>query len=379
MTSIHSITKASSRLVSLDVFRGLTVMFMILVNNPGDWGHIYKPLEHAEWNGCTLADLVFPLFLFIVGVSTVYSLETKKQIQADHGKLMLRILRRAAIIFGLGLFMSLYWYWDFSTVRIPGVLQRIALVYLLCGLIYVKTDYRIQTVLLIIILIGYYLLMTQVPVPGYGKASLQPETNLGAWLDRLLFTPAHLWKQSRTWDPEGVLGTLPAMGTTLLGILTGTWLKRQTYTEGSKVGAMLVVGILLAGAGLWWNVSFPINKALWTSSYVLFTGGLAIIVFSLFYFLVDVLGYKKWTTPFVVYGVNPITVFVASGLLARTMNKVQINFQGQDMSLSTALYGTFFQDYFSPINASLAWAVSFVLVWMIILWIMYNRRIIIKI
>jgi predicted acyltransferase len=379
MTSIHSITKASSRLVSLDVFRGLTVMFMILVNNPGDWGHIYKPLEHAEWNGCTLADLVFPFFLFIVGVSTVYSLETKKQIQADHGNLMLRILRRAAIIFGLGLFMSLYWYWDFSTVRIPGVLQRIALVYLLCGLIYVKTDYRIQTVLLIIILIGYYLLMTQVPVPGYGKASLQPETNLGAWLDRLLFTPAHLWKQSRTWDPEGVLGTLPAMGTTLLGILTGTWLKRQTYTEGSKVGAMLVVGILLAGAGLWWNVSFPINKALWTSSYVLFTGGLAIIVFSLFYFLVDVLGYKKWTTPFVVYGVNPITVFVASGLLARTMNKVQINFQGQDMSLSTALYGTFFQDYFTPINASLAWAVSFVLVWMIILWIMYNRRIIIKI
>jgi predicted acyltransferase len=379
MTSIHSITKASSRLVSLDVFRGLTVMFMILVNNPGDWGHIYKPLEHAEWNGCTLADLVFPFFLFIVGISTVYSLETKKQIQADHGNLMLRILRRAAIIFGLGLFMSLYWYWDFSTVRIPGVLQRIALVYLLCGLIYVKTDYRIQTVLLIIILIGYYLLMTQVPVPGYGKASLQPETNLGAWLDRLLFTPAHLWKQSRTWDPEGVLGTLPAMGTTLLGILTGTWLKRQTYTEGSKVGAMLVVGILLAGAGLWWNVSFPINKALWTSSYVLFTGGLAIIVFSLFYFLVDVLGYKKWTTPFVVYGVNPITVFVASGLLARTMNKVQINFQGQDMSLSTALYGTFFQDYFTPINASLAWAVSFVLVWMIILWIMYNRRIIIKI
>jgi predicted acyltransferase len=379
MTSIHSITKASSRLVSLDVFRGLTIMFMILVNNPGDWGHIYKPLEHAEWNGCTLADLVFPFFLFIVGVSTVYSLETKKQIQADHGKLMLRILRRAAIIFGLGLFMSLYWYWDFSTVRIPGVLQRIALVYLLCGLIYVKTDYRIQTVLLIIILIGYYLLMTQVPVPGYGKASLQPETNLGAWLDRLLFTPAHLWKQSRTWDPEGVLGTLPAMGTTLLGILTGTWLKRQTYTEGSKVGAMLVVGILLAGAGLWWNVSFPINKALWTSSYVLFTGGLAIIVFSLFYFLVDVLGYKKWTTPFVVYGVNPITVFVASGLLARTMNKVQINFQGQDMSLSTALYGTFFQDYFSPINASLFWAISFVLVWMIILWIMYNRRIIIKI
>jgi predicted acyltransferase len=369
----------SSRLVSLDVFRGLTVMFMILVNNPGDWGHIYKPLEHAEWNGCTLADLVFPFFLFIVGVSIVYALETKKQVQADHGQLTLRILRRAAIIFGLGLFMSLYWYWDFSTVRIPGVLQRIALVYLLCGLIYVKTDYRLQTALFLIILIGYYLLMTRVAVPGYGMANLQPETNLGAWLDRLIFTPAHLWNQSRTWDPEGLLGTLPAMGTTLLGTLTGTWLKRKGLTERARVGLMLLAGIVLAGAGLWWNISFPINKALWTSSFVLFTGGLALIVFGLCYFLVDVLGYKKWTTSFVVYGVNPITVFVASGLLARTMNKVQINFQGEDMSLTTALYGTFFSNNLSPINASLAWAISFVLVWMIILWIMYNRRIIIKI
>jgi len=369
----------SSRLVSLDAFRGLTVMFMILVNNPGDWGHIYKPLEHAEWNGCTLADLVFPFFLFIVGVSTVFALETKKQTQADHGGLMLKILRRAAIIFGLGLFMALYWYWNFHTVRIPGVLQRIALVYLLCGLIYIITDYRIQSALFILILIGYYLLMTRVPVPGYGQANLQPETNLGAWLDRLLFTPAHLWNQSRTWDPEGLLGTLPAMGTTLLGILTGTWLKRKGMIEGTKVGAMLLAGIVLAGAGWWWNACFPINKALWTSSYVLFTGGIALIIFSLFYFFVDVLGYKKWTTPLVVYGVNAITVYVASGLLARTLNKVQISFQGEDMSLGSALYKVFFQNFLSPINASLAWAIAFVLIWMIILWIMYKRRIIVKI
>jgi len=377
--SPHRKTKNSSRLVSLDAFRGLTVMFMILVNNPGDWGHIYKLLEHAEWNGCTPADLVFPFFLFIMGVSTVYALETKKQTQADHGKLMLKIVRRAAIIFGLGLFMALYWYWDFGTVRIPGVLQRIALVYLLCGLIYIKTDYRLQTVLFVAILVGYYLLMTRVAVPGYGRASLQPETNLGAWLDRLLFTPAHLWSQSRTWDPEGLLGTLPAIGTTLLGILTGTWLKRKGLTEGAKVGTMLLAGILLAGGGWWWSASFPINKALWTSSYVLYTGGLAIMAFSLLYFVIDVLGYKKWTTPLVVYGVNAITVYVASGLLARTLNKVQINFQGENVSLGSALYGTFFQNYLSPVNASLGWAVSFVLVWMIILWAMYNRRVIVKI
>lgn len=377
--SPHRKTKNSSRLVSLDAFRGLTVMFMILVNNPGDWGHIYQPLEHAEWNGCTPADLVFPFFLFIMGVSTVYALETKKQIQADHGKLMLKIVRRAAIIFGLGLFMALYWYWDFGTVRIPGVLQRIALVYLLCGLIYIKTDYRLQTVLFVAILACYYLLMTRVAVPGYGRASLQPETNLGAWLDRLLFTPAHLWSQSRTWDPEGLLGTLPAIGTTLLGILTGTWLKRKGFTEGAKVGTMLLAGILLAGGGWWWSASFPINKALWTSSYVLYTGGLAIMAFSLLYFIIDVLGYKKWTTPLVVYGVNAIIVYVASGLLARTLNKVQINFQGENVSLGSALYGTFFQNYLSPVNASLGWAVSFVLVWMIILWAMYNRRVIVKI
>ena len=375
----HRKAKTSSRLVSLDVFRGLTVMFMTLVNNPGDWGHIYKPLEHAEWNGCTLADLVFPFFLFIVGVSIVFSLETKKQVTADHRKLMLRVVRRAAIIFGLGLFMAFYWYWDFSTLRIPGVLQRIALVYLLCGLIYIKTDYRLQGVMLVLILGGYYFLMTHVPVPGYGKASLQPETNLGAWLDRLLFTPAHLWNQSRTWDPEGLLGTLPAMGTALLGMLTGTWLKRQTYTEGAKVGVMLLAGIVLIAAGLWWNVSFPINKALWTSSYVLFTGVLAILVLSISYLIIDVSGYKKWATPLVVYGVNAITVYVASGLLARTLNKVQIDFQGDQVSLGSAMYGTFFQNNFSPVNASLAWAVCFVLVWLIILWAMYNRRILIKI
>lgn len=375
----HQKSESSSRLVSLDAFRGLTVMFMILVNNPGDWGHIYKPLEHAEWNGCTPADLVFPFFLFIVGVSTVYALETKKQTRANHGRLMLKIARRAAIIFGLGLFMALYWYWDFNTVRIPGVLQRIALVYLLCGLIYVKTDYRIQSTLFILIIIGYYLLMTHVLVPGYSEASLQPETNLGAWLDRLLFTPAHLWSQSRTWDPEGLLGTLPAMATTLLGMLTGTWLKRKRTIEGTKVGTILLAGILLAGAGWWWNASFPINKALWTSSYVLFTGGIALIVLGLFYFFIDVLGYRKWTTPLVVYGVNAITVYVASGLLARTLNKVQINYQGDDMSLGSALYKIFFQNFLSPINASLAWAIAFVLVWMIILWVMYKRGIIVKI
>jgi predicted acyltransferase len=375
----HEIKNASPRLLSLDVFRGLTVMVMVLVNNPGDWGHIYAPLEHAEWNGCTVADLVFPFFLFIVGVSIVYALGTKKQDVTQHNALILKIVRRAAIIFALGLFMALYLYWDFSTVRIPGVLFRIALVYLIAGIIFIKSGYKTQAGLLIFILIVYYILLTQIPVPGVGKPNLQPETNLGAWLDRLIFTTAHLWKQSVTWDPEGILGTLPAVGTALIGILTGTWLKRTELTATKKVGVMLAAGVVLAIIGLIFNSIFPINKALWTSSFVLFTGGLAVVLLGLCYWLIDVKGYQKFTKPFVVYGVNAITVFVASGLMARTMNNIQVDYQDSNTSLSSALYNAFFDPYFSPVNASLAWAISYVLVWMIILWIMYNRGVLIKI
>jgi predicted acyltransferase len=370
---------SASRLLSLDVFRGITVMAMILVNNPGDWGHIYAPLEHAHWNGCTPTDLVFPFFLFIMGVSIVYAMETKKANTGNHGQLLIKALRRAAIIFGLGLFMSTFWVWDLSTIRIPGVLQRIALVYLICSSVYVKTGYRTQAVMLVSILIAYYLLMTVVPVPGYGPANLQPETNLGAWLDRTLMGTAHLWKESKTWDPEGLLSTLPAVGTGLLGILTGTWLKRKGKSNSTKVYAMLGAGAVLIILGLVWNIGFPINKSLWTSSYVLFAGGLAILSLALCYWIIDVQRYNKYTRPFVVYGVNAITVFVGSGIIARSMNKIQIDFQGGRVSLSSALYDTFFGPYLSPINASLAWAVSFVLVWMVILWIMYNRGILIKI
>ncbi|WP_342646626.1 heparan-alpha-glucosaminide N-acetyltransferase domain-containing protein [Mucilaginibacter sp. CSA2-8R] len=372
-------TNTSSRLQSLDVFRGLTVMIMTLVNNPGDWGHIYPPLEHAAWNGCTLADLVFPSFLFIVGVSIVFAMQTAKQQPENHGRLMVKILKRALIIAALGLFMSFFLNWDFSTLRFPGVLQRIAVVYLICGLIFIKSGYRFQAILAIIILVGYHLLMTKVPVPDTGVASLQPETNLGAWLDRNVFTTAHLWKQSKTWDPEGLLSTLPAIATGLLGVLTGTWLKHPTYSPKIKVYGMLAAGALLMAAGLLWNIWLPINKALWTSSFVLFTGGIGLLFFALCYWLIDIEGYQKAIKPFVVYGVNAITVFVVSGLAARSMNRIMVNHDGSKTSLSNALYQQFFVPHFSPLNASLAWAIAYVLVWMMILWVMYNKRIFIKI
>ncbi|MBS7566190.1 DUF5009 domain-containing protein [Mucilaginibacter sp. Bleaf8] len=378
MQTIQPATQ-KQRLQSLDFFRGLTVATMTLVNNPGDWGHIYTPLEHAAWNGCTVADLVFPSFLFIMGVSVVYAMQSARADVANHGKMITKVLRRALIIFALGLLMSTFLIWDLGTIRIPGVLQRIALVYLICGLLFIKTGTKVQAAIIAFVLVVYYLLMTFVPVPGVGPANLQPETNLGAWLDRTIFTTAHLWKESKTWDPEGLLSTLPAIGTGLLGVLTGTWLKRKDVTDKTKVYRLLFAAALLVGTGLVWNTFFPINKALWTSSYVLFVGGLSMACLTLCYWLIDVHGYRRFIKPFLVYGMNAIVVFVASGMMARAMNKIKISFDGEPMSLSYGLYHKYFEPYFSPLNASLAWAIAYVLFWMAILWVMYNKRIFIKI
>jgi len=368
------------RLVSLDVFRGLTVMAMVLVNNPGDWGHIYAPLEHAKWNGCTPTDLIFPFFLFIVGVSLVYALSSAKQGAQASGKVVARIVRRAAVLYGLGLFGALFPAFEFSTVRLPGVLARIALVFLVCGLIFLKTNWRTQLWLLIGILVGYNVLMQLVPVPGYGPANLNPETNLGAWLDRLLLGEAHLWKSSRTWDPEGLLSTLPAVGTGLAGMLTAQWLRRTDLDAATKVVWICVVGGAAVVLGLIWNGWFPINKALWTSSFVLYAGGLAASSLAMLYWLCDVQGLRGWIKPFLVFGVNAITVFFLSGLVPRLLNMIKVpEASGTQVGLRTWLYDTLFVPYFSPINASLAGAIVCVLIWLGILWVMYEKRIIIKV
>ncbi|MET4107252.1 heparan-alpha-glucosaminide N-acetyltransferase domain-containing protein [Hymenobacter sp. UYP22] len=368
------------RLTSLDVFRGLTVMAMILVNNPGDWGHIYAPLEHAHWHGCTPTDLIFPFFLFIVGVSITYALDGARQQPATHGRTMLRVLKRAAILFGLGLFSALFPKFEFSTVRIPGVLARIAVVFLVCGILFLKTNRRQQIGLLAFILILYNVLLQLVPVPGYGPANLEAGTNLGAWLDRTVLGEAHLWKQSRTWDPEGLLSTLPAVGTGLLGLLAGQWLRRREVEPATRVAWLFVAGGGCVLLGLVWNGWFPINKALWTSSYVLYAGGLALAMLGGLYWLVDVQQYRRWTLPALVYGVNAITVFFLSGLIPRLLNMVQVtDAAGEKVGLRTWLYDTLFVPYFSPINASLAGALVCVLIWFGVLWLMYRRNVIIKV
>ncbi|RFP66049.1 DUF1624 domain-containing protein [Hymenobacter lapidiphilus] len=366
-----------ARLISLDVFRGLTVAAMILVNNPGDWGHIYAPLEHAKWHGCTPTDLIFPFFLFIVGVSISYALGAARQQPATHGAAMLRVLRRAGILFGLGLLMALYPKFEFDTVRIPGVLARISWVFLACGILFLKTSRRQQIGLLLALLVGYNVLLQLVAVPGFGTANLEPETNLGAWLDRAVFSEAHLWKQSRTWDPEGLLGTLPAIATGLLGMLMGQYLRRRELEPAVRVAQLFVAATGLIVAGLIWNMWFPINKSLWTSSYVLYTGGLATATLALLYWLCDVRGRRGWWTAFgQVYGVNAITVFFLSGIVAKTLNAVHV---GEGVPLKAWLYNTFFTPYCSPVNASLAGALVCVLIWFGVLWGMYKKGVIIKI
>lgn len=376
---------AAVRLLSLDFFRGATVAAMILVNNPGDWGHIYAPLRHADWNGCTPTDLIFPFFLFIVGVSIAYAMGNKKADPAAHKETILKALKRALILFGLGLFLSLYPkvfsapLEAFKSVRIPGVLQRIAIVFFISAIIFLKNGERTIFRILIAILAIYWALMTFVPVPGVGYPNLEKETNLGAWLDRSVLTEAHLWKSSGTWDPEGILSTLPAIATGLFGVLVGIYLKRRDIDAATKVTWLFCTGTAAVALGLLWDLQFPINKSLWTSSFVLYTGGLATVTLSLSYWIIDVQKYNRFTKPFVVYGVNAITVFFLSGLIPRTLRMFSVKAaDGSEMNLQTWLYAGFTQ-FLSPINASLAWAITFVLFWLVILWIMYHKKIIIKV
>jgi|JI10StandDraft_1071094.scaffolds.fasta_scaffold77587_2 predicted acyltransferase len=355
------------RLVSVDAFRGATVAAMILVNNPGDWGHIYAPLEHAAWNGWTPTDLIFPFFLFIVGVSLAFSSRDTTKAAAI----------RALKIFGLGFFMAFYPRFNIFTVRIPGVLARIALCYFLAFVIRKYFSARAVAAIAAACCLGYWFLMTMVPVPGGIAPNLEPGTNLGAWLDRLVFGN-HLWVTSKTWDPEGLLSSLPALGTTLLGCLAGG-LFRSGLTPLEIVRRLVVSGFVMTVAGLAWDTVFPINKSLWTSSYVLFTAGLASILLAGFYWIADIRGHKAVFKPCVIYGVNAIVVFVASGLLAKTLGLIKVPLGDKIVSSQAFIYRLLFESWLAPINASLAYALANVIGWFAILWWMDRRGLHVKV
>ena len=363
---------SSSRLLSLDVFRGITIAGMVLVNDPGSWEHIYWPLEHAQWSGWTPTDLVFPFFLFIVGVAITLSLGRRVESGAVTRDVYLKIIKRTLIIFAIGLFLNGIPHFPLAEWRIPGVLQRIAVCYFFASIIFLNTRPRTQILISIGLVLFYYVLVMTVPAPGYAAGDLTKEGSLPSYVDRVVFGN-HVWRQAKVYDPEGILSTIPALVTTLIGVLTGTWLRNER-SRIEKAAGLFVAGAVLVAIGWAWNAFFPINKALWTSSYVMFTGGLALQFLALCYWLIDIKGYRRWAKPFEIFGLNAIALYVLADLLANFFDLIKV---GGD-SLGGRIYN-FFGSWLSPNNASLAFAIFFVLVCFFFMWLLYRRRIFIKI
>ena len=370
------------RLKSLDVMRGATIAGMLLVNNAGDWGHTFAPLLHAEWNGWTPTDLVFPFFLFMVGVAIPLAFATRlEKSGGDLGPLYRQIVRRTLILFALGLFLTWFPFMGikWSTVRIPGVLQRIALVYFFASLAYLHLGTRKRAWLTGGLLLGYWLAMTRVPVPGFGAGDLSPEGNLAGFVDHFVLG-AHVWRYAPgPADPEGILSTLPAIATALAGIFTGEWLRTRKSQDEKLIG-LFVGGSLAAVAGAVFGWFFPINKNLWTSSYVVLTAGLALLTLAVTLYFVDVRGNDRWAKPFLVFGTNSIVAYVLSGLIAKTLFKVRwAGVDGSAISLNSWLYNSFFASWIPEYWASLAWASIHVVLVLGITWLLYRKKIFIKI
>lgn len=393
---------ARERLLSLDVFRGMTIAGMLLVNDPGSWGAIYPPLEHAAWNGWTPTDLIFPFFLFIAGITTHLSLDARRRRGDDDGAVVAQVLRRGALIFLFGLIINAFPFYTWGSVdgiadpgmwqrvvdrvhhvRIMGVLQRIGLAYTIAALLTLRTTLKQQLVILAVLLYGYWLAMTALPVPDSGIPGYltldTPAATLSAWLDRTLLGTNHTWINSVTWDPEGPFSTIPAIGTAMLGVLAGRWIgTKKPLLE--RIAGLFAVGALGMMLGLIWNWSFPINKSLWTSSYVLFTAGMACVALATCMWIIDIHRVSGWTKPFVIFGVNPIVAFVGSGIMARLIYTLwTVSYGGQTVSIQTAIYTSLYASWLEPRNASLLFAITFVAFWFGILSIFYRRKIFLKV
>jgi len=419
------------RLISLDVFRGLTILLMTIVNNPGDWGHVFPPLLHAEWHGCTPTDLVFPFFIFIMGVAVPLAMPDKRYDDTTFNKILIRSLRMLCLgiffnyfgkiqFFGLegisllifrllitiavgyalmGSFSSklknilafsilfIYLILAYSgieayhDVRLPGVLQRIAVVYFVISLLYLKTSQKTQIITGGLLLLGYWAVMTLIPVPGIGEANLDKGTNLASWLDSILLK-GHMYSGTITWDPEGILSTIPSIVNGIIGLLIGQLLQQKT-AKSNIAKKMAMTGIALIIGGLLWNIIFPINKSIWTSSYVLYTTGLATTTLSILYYLIDIAEYKKGFKLFLIWGVNPMIVFFTSQIIPQAL--VMIQFEnphktGEQINLLSYLYEYGIAPFFSnPMMASFAGALVYVAIWTFILWIFYRNKLIFKV
>jgi len=346
---------------------------MVLVNNPGTWRAVYPPLRHAEWHGWTPTDLIFPFFLFIVGVAIPLALGRRLAGNEPRGAVVAKILRRSVIIFALGLLLHAIPDFDLANIRIPGVLQRIAVCYLVASLAFVWTSWRVQAGLAVALLVGYWAALMLVPVPGFGPGNLDPQGNLAAFVDRALLGP-RIWRAARVYDPEGILSTLPAIATTLLGVLTGDWLRAVRRPEATARG-LFAAGIAGVGLGELWGLWFPVNKALWTSSYTVLTAGAALLALAGCYWLAEVRGWRAWTRPFVILGVNALALFFLSSLVARLLIVVKVPRASGQSPLQALLFDRLFAPWATPINASLAYAIAYLVLWFAVMWALGRRGI----
>jgi predicted acyltransferase len=427
---------AQERLVSLDVFRGMTIAGMVLVNNPGG-SPTYWPLDHAEWNGLTPTDWIFPFFLFIVGVAIAISLGRRKQIGVTR-ETYLQIITRAITIYLLGAAVSVVPFFQFQATdapdpvklliwllfcaavffllmrnwklaamtgalaligiaamnlagynvvpynwanfRIAGVLQRISVCYLITSLLFLHTNWRQQLLISGVLLLAYWLLMTAISVPGCEVTTMSDKAcNLAAYIDRMIITEPHIWRGGKIYDPEGILSTMGAIVTTISGVLTGLWLKSDR-TQADKVNGMFGVGVASLAAGLIWNSYFPMNKALWTGSYVFATTGLALLTLGFCYWLIDIKGHDRWAWPFKVFGANALALFVFTGFFARMISSYRVaGPEGQPISIQRWVMQNFYLPVAQPIDASWMFAVSFILLWLLFMWLLYRKNIYIKV
>lgn len=394
-----------TRLVSLDVFRGLTIAGMLVVNTPGHGSSTFQALKHARWNGCTPTDWIMPFFLFIVGVSMSLSFAARRARGEDDGAMLRHAARRSAILFALGLLYNWFPFvgWSLDTCRIPGVLQRIAFCYLLVAVIALRLTIRAQIVTGAALLIGYFAAMTMAPVPGRGVVALTYENanaNLAAWLDQLLMG-RHLQYGKRDWDANGLLASLPAAATMLIGAFVGRWLQGGGHANHDKnrLGRLAFAGAALAFAGWIWGGLpgwsgvlslgeprlraawvFAINKPIWTSSYVLFTGGLACVLLAGCIWVIDVRRFVALNMPFVVLGANPILAYILASFHDRVMRLVKLGDEGFRRSLHALVFDGVFASWLpGRALASLAYALAFTAFWTLVMCVFYRKRIFLKV
>jgi predicted acyltransferase len=370
------------RRVSLDVFRGLTIGAMVLVNNPGSWAAIYDPLEHAAWHGWTFTDTIFPFFLFIVGVAIPMALGKRLSGGGVGPALYAKIARRTLVLFALGLWLAVFPFYNWvkgewlnlSEVRIMGVLQRIALCYLACSLAFLWLKPRAQAVFTIACLAIYWIAMAL-------GGDWSEAGNLSGLVDRSILG-VHMWKGAEHYDPEGLLSTLPAIASTMAGVFCGRWLSQGRPAHETSAG-LFMAGFALVLIGWMASAFVPINKPIWTPSYAIFMAGAAFLTLAACHWLIDIRGVTWWTPPFVIFGVNALALFVGSGMLARLFNFVPggVDAEGAAVSLKTAFHDGVLATLplGPPENASLVYALMTVGLWLFLMWLLWRKRIFIKI